>query len=1050
MNKQNIKIANTPLEQITGLKDDKYNAMYFPNANKMTMEGMKDPVIYYGITNGKITDKGMAYPGQKFNVNGVNTLEIRAAYNRPKAQNSGEYDKLVAEAQAAAAKDYNSPEYIAAMRKLNEASKIYGKAEIHPMDFYMQHGKGKVGYDDVKSAFPDKFKNHSDVQREFRAYLDANRDNYFLAGPNRGIDNIAGKTTRGFVQDSNRFKNWWDQYYRKGRYGADGHYIPGNQPANATTTNSGNTNPNTGSNPNPAPVIPVDPNVTTNNQNSNQDANANNNSANTQFSPYANNPGYLNVNLGSMPSGYQQQFGNKRPGFFKRLGQGLGYAFNPDGRKGRQYQENQGPMYQVNPNNQVGYSTYYGNNSGAFNNQGQQYMRNDQSENQYSANPSPSNYMDQSGQIQFNYGQNNPQQPRPLSRREQQRQEIENKRRGEIDETEMRRQNDHLIPDYRFERRINRQITKDLNRERKRDIRQQEKLNRMQKREENWQKRKDQDYATDQSVLKAEQEYRTLNSGQRSDVRTERALKNDQFSTNLRLGELQRQTEKSNATFPQRMERPSNLYEKKKNFHQGIGNFNIDLTPDQQRINYENQGVDFAYGGYIKKKVPTKLVAQNGLGMFGTKELIMDNDPDPSDMQSRMNQQNTSSGLFGNFNNRTNNIFGDYRNAPQSNNTNTGGSDLQSKMQYQSNMAGEVGNLKYRKNLFDLKPASTEVNTNQTSNNPAAFGKDPNFNSVPSNINYWGSQNGGQSVPYMDVFSKDANFNSIPSQVNYSTTKNNSKPNPNGNTKPGNNQKGSTLDRGAYYQLYGTFLPAVYNYAESMKKPETEKPIRNQFDGSVLNFKRSQRYNADYQPIISNTNAGLKSIREGTPNSQTARANQIATMNSANRLFREEAQNEFKSNQSLANDYYTAAHSIGAERANENRRVNENNLMHRVTRDNLRDKAISQFGVGINDYGKQLANRDMNEFSYSMLGQVYKNYGLASYNAVMNGEVELQDIIQFKGDIEAAKRAKAQRATGTQPVQPTVTTTNQPINTPGLSGNVQTQTTATTTPKVNQ
>ena len=86
-----MKIARTTRELKTGLKDESLHSMYFPNTNNMTMKGMKDPVQYYGITNGKVTDSGIAYPGEDFKVNGQSTLEYRL---KNRNMNNPFYNKL--------------------------------------------------------------------------------------------------------------------------------------------------------------------------------------------------------------------------------------------------------------------------------------------------------------------------------------------------------------------------------------------------------------------------------------------------------------------------------------------------------------------------------------------------------------------------------------------------------------------------------------------------------------------------------------------------------------------------------------------------------------------------------------------------------------------------------------------------------------------------------------------------------------------------------------------------------------------------------------------
>ena len=98
MNRKKLRIANNKKMAKKGLKDNRFNSMYFPNANQMTMDGMKDPVHYFGVTDGIITDEGVAFPGEDFSVNGQDTVEFRLKNNnmrkylkmgnRIKAQNS--------------------------------------------------------------------------------------------------------------------------------------------------------------------------------------------------------------------------------------------------------------------------------------------------------------------------------------------------------------------------------------------------------------------------------------------------------------------------------------------------------------------------------------------------------------------------------------------------------------------------------------------------------------------------------------------------------------------------------------------------------------------------------------------------------------------------------------------------------------------------------------------------------------------------------------------------------------------------------------------------
>lgn len=127
-----MNIPRNLKEYKTGLKNPNIDSMLFPNVNDMTMKGMKDPVLYYGLTNGKVTDKGIAYPGEDFKVNGQSTVEYRIKDNNmnnlPKFQSSGDAKPLSNEqkfAQNIQTEAYNFVlDYIARARKNGELNNI--------------------------------------------------------------------------------------------------------------------------------------------------------------------------------------------------------------------------------------------------------------------------------------------------------------------------------------------------------------------------------------------------------------------------------------------------------------------------------------------------------------------------------------------------------------------------------------------------------------------------------------------------------------------------------------------------------------------------------------------------------------------------------------------------------------------------------------------------------------------------------------------------------------------------------------------------------------
>lgn len=77
-----IKIAKSTEDYKTGMKKGDQEMMIFPfnkhGKKQMTMEGMTVPLAYFGYDhNNKLVDKGIALPGQKYNVNGKVVVEKR-------------------------------------------------------------------------------------------------------------------------------------------------------------------------------------------------------------------------------------------------------------------------------------------------------------------------------------------------------------------------------------------------------------------------------------------------------------------------------------------------------------------------------------------------------------------------------------------------------------------------------------------------------------------------------------------------------------------------------------------------------------------------------------------------------------------------------------------------------------------------------------------------------------------------------------------------------------------------------------------------------------
>jgi len=261
------------------------------------------------------------------------------------------------------------------------------------------------------------------------------------------------------------------------------------------------------------------------------------------------------------------------------------------------------------------------------------------------------------------------------------------------------------------------------------------------------------------------------------------------------------------------------------------------------------------------------------------------------------------------------------------------------------------------------------------------------------------------------------------------------------NRKPGSttNVEGTTgkgknlsLDRGAYWQLAGKTLPALYNLANSFVSYK-RKPSYNKYRYEVYDNMRRRKAPTDYSRQIAAARMGDRNIRNSSPNSQVARANRLAMYNQMQQGLRQNELQNQQVNQQLAAAADQQLNRIGEHELAVDEAVRAENLQHEAARDNFRHTAIGQFGQVGQDYGQFLQHRAEKQLEWDMMSQIYENYGLAAYNAVMNGEVNPDDIITFNGDVAAAKRKKAQ--------EPTTTTSTKQINSPGITGEATTVTT---------
>jgi hypothetical protein len=251
---------------------------------------------------------------------------------------------------------------------------------------------------------------------------------------------------------------------------------------------------------------------------------------------------------------------------------------------------------------------------------------------------------------------------------------------------------------------------------------------------------------------------------------------------------------------------------------------------------------------------------------------------------------------------------------------------------------------------------------------------------------------------------------------------------------------------GEFTQFAGTVMPAFYNLAQSMRKPHKFKEFQNPYAGRFLSNLASQYLPYDDSKIVAQQNRVMRNAQQQAPNFQVAQAYQMAGMDSLNRQLKDYQMKNFMGNQELAKQYNQAAYNVAGEQQAIKDQAYQNDRKAQAALNQLQHKAVTQFGVGIHDLGKLMVNREMNAMDWALMSQVYQQYGLAPFEAVMSGQASYDDIVRFNKNpvamqeiMRRTEKAKAENAAAKQ----TQTTTTENYNNSGINAS----STTTTTPR---
>jgi hypothetical protein len=212
------------------------------------------------------------------------------------------------------------------------------------------------------------------------------------------------------------------------------------------------------------------------------------------------------------------------------------------------------------------------------------------------------------------------------------------------------------------------------------------------------------------------------------------------------------------------------------------------------------------------------------------------------------------------------------------------------------------------------------------------------------------------------------------------------------------------ITKGEATQLAGSLLPGFYNLAQSMRKPHKFKEFQNPNDFQYLSNLASYRMPYDDSKIIAQQNRIMRAAQQNAPNFQVAQAYQTAGMDSMNRQLKDYQMKNYMANQQYAQDYNRAAQDVYGKREAIKADVYAKDRATQAALNQLQHKAVTQLGIGIHDLGKLFVNRENQNVDWSMLGEIYNQYGLAPIEAVANGDATGAQIIQYKGNPEAMQK----------------------------------------------
>lgn len=242
-------------------------------------------------------------------------------------------------------------------------------------------------------------------------------------------------------------------------------------------------------------------------------------------------------------------------------------------------------------------------------------------------------------------------------------------------------------------------------------------------------------------------------------------------------------------------------------------------------------------------------------------------------------------------------------------------------------------------------------------------------------------------------------------------------PNMKRNMRKGLGFDASGLSAGDKMQIFGNYIPAMYNLGHAFIKPYPTMPAYNKYRYQVYNDMNKQKAARNYNPIHAMMNKGMRDLRQNAPNEQVERANRLALWNTGMDALGKQQIADDEKDRALNSQAIQQLGRIGEHELQANEAARKERIMHEEARDNIVSKGVGQFGAATGAYGRSLNNALDNKMKWELLSQIYTKYGLGAYNEIMSGlqagTYTADDIVVFNkdGDIEKARAlAEARRA----------------------------------------